>query len=81
MSQYLLMPAQARPLMRSRRSVAALAVSYGAILAAAAILALSPASTLPVAAFGVILLLMLARLAAYRILRRKPGRSPGATTG
>ena len=80
-SQYLLMPAQARPLMRSRRSVAALAVSYGAILAAAAILALSPASTLPVAAFGVILLLTLARLAAYRILRRKPGRSPGATTG
>jgi len=79
--QYLRMPAQARPLMRQRSSVLALAVSYGAILASAAILALSPARALPAAAFGVIVLLGVARLAAYRILRRKPDRAPGTTSG
>jgi tetratricopeptide (TPR) repeat protein len=80
-SQYLRMPAQARPLMRRRSSVLALAVSYGTILAAAAIMALTPANSLGAAAFGVIVLLVLARLAAYRILRRKPDQPPETAGG
>jgi len=80
-SQYLRMPAQARPLMRRRSTMLALGVSYAAILAATAILALTPASALPAAAFGVIILLVVARFGAYRILRRKPDRSPGTTAG
>jgi hypothetical protein len=80
-AQYLRMPAQARPLMRRRPAMLALGVSYAAILASAAILALTPASALPGAALGVIILLVVARFGAYRILRRKPDRSPGTTTG
>ncbi len=79
--QYLRMPAQARPLMRRRPSMLALAVGYAAILAAAAIMALSSASALPVAALGVMALLVGARLAAYRILRRKPDQPPGTMGG
>lgn len=78
-AQYLRMPAQARPLMRRRPTMIALGVSYAAILASVAIMALSPASALPAAAFGVIILLVLARIAAYRILRPTPARPPGTT--
>jgi predicted membrane metal-binding protein len=70
-----------RPLARRRSSMLALGVSYAAILAAAVILALTPASALFGAAFGVIVLLVAARFAAYRILRRRPRRPPGIMGG
>jgi tetratricopeptide (TPR) repeat protein len=80
-SQYLRMPAKARPLMRRGPSLLALGVGYGAVLAAAVIMALSPTSALPTAAVGIIALLLAARLAAHWMLRRKPERATAAKRG
>jgi tetratricopeptide (TPR) repeat protein len=79
--QYLRMPVQVRPLARRRSNILALGVSYAAILIAAAIMALTPASALYNAAIGVFVLLVAARFAAYWILRRTRDRSPRTTGG
>jgi uncharacterized membrane protein YoaK (UPF0700 family) len=83
-ARYWRMPAQARPLFWRRRIVAALAVTYGAILAAVLIAAASPARTLPPDLLAAGLVIVAARYASFALLRREARArpaSPAATAG
>jgi hypothetical protein len=66
---YLRMPSASRALARRRPNLLALGVTYGALLAASVMVAVSPAGSLPDAVAGACALIVAARFAVWGLLR------------
>ncbi|HEY1914319.1 MAG TPA: tetratricopeptide repeat protein [Streptosporangiaceae bacterium] len=73
--QFRRMPRETRPLFRRRRIAQALGISYGSILLALVVAAVSPAKELADALMIVTVLIIASRFAAYGLLRREATES------
>jgi tetratricopeptide (TPR) repeat protein len=80
--QYRRMPPELQPLFRRRHILLAAAAGYGSILVALVVAAVTPPAALPGALVAMTVLVVVARLAAFGLLRRRTsaGALPGRST-